>query len=63
MSQEPAKLPDRQFYPIEDDDLGSLPGYLGSRRIQRSANSGGMSTEAGTGQAPPQPCPLAAGSK
>lgn len=63
MSQEPAKLPDRQFYPIEDDDLGSLPGYLGSRRIQRSANSGGVSTEAGTSQAPPLPFPQVAESK
>ena len=63
MTQEPAKLPDRQTYRIEDEDLASLPGYLGSRRIQRDAHSGGVSTAADTGEAPPQPCPQAAGSK
>ena len=63
MTKESASIPIAQSYPIKDDDLGSLPGYLGSRRIQRSANSGGVSTGADTREAPPQPCPQAAGSK
>jgi hypothetical protein len=37
MTQEPARLPDFKSYPIEDDDLDSLPGCLGSRRIDRAA--------------------------
>lgn len=37
MTQDPATLLDREPYPVEDDDLGSLPGYLGSHRIDRVA--------------------------
>ena len=37
MTQEPATLLDRKPYPVEDDDFGSLPGYLGTRRIDRMA--------------------------
>lgn len=37
MTQQPATLLDREPYPVEDDDLGSLPGYLGTRRIDRVA--------------------------
>jgi hypothetical protein len=37
MTQEPAAHLDRPSYPIEDDDLASLPGYLGTRRIDREA--------------------------
>jgi hypothetical protein len=37
MTQQPATLLDREPYPVEDDDLGSLPGYLGTRRIDRAA--------------------------
>lgn len=37
MTQEPATILDRQPLPVADDDLGSLPGYLGTRRVDRAA--------------------------
>ncbi|HNX49643.1 MAG TPA: hypothetical protein PLS53_15780 [Thermoanaerobaculaceae bacterium] len=40
MTQDPANLLIRQPYPDGDDELASLPGYLGSKRIDRPASPG-----------------------